>query len=281
MNESVRTKIQSLERNMTKSDMKVARLILSDYPSVGLHSLAEIGEQADVSAATVLRFVSKLGFEGFPAFQESLKAELQQSFSSPLDRFEKGAALMQSNSPLERYASYASELMQTAAKMVSGYEFGTISSLLSETKRPVHVIGGRFSRSIAELFCYGFGQVRGDCHTVQNDALSMVECLMNVRKRDLVIVFDFRRYQGPLESFCKHAAGTGATIILVTDQWQSPIQKIANHVLTVPVESPSTFDSGLAAVMCVEALIDDVSRKLQDQVPARIAKFETMYDEFK
>ena len=281
MDDSVQAKIQNLGPGMTKSDAKVARAILSNYPRVGLNSLADIGEQSDVSAATVLRFIAKLGFDSFPAFQESLKAELQQHYSSPLDRFEKGKQRVQANSPLERYANFASELMQATARMVSGYEFGTISSLLAESRRPVHVIGGRFSRSIAELFCYGFGQVRGDAHLIQNDACSMVEVLMDIKRRDIVVVFDFRRYQNRLETFAKHVSESGATIILVTDQWQSPIRKMADHVLAVPVESPSTFDSGLAPVMCIEALVDDVARKLEAQVAARISKFETLYDEFK
>ncbi len=281
MDDSVRTRIQNLSEHMTKSDAKVARAILSNYPGIGLNSLVDIGKQSDVSAATVLRFIAKLGFDSFPAFQESLKAELQQHYSSPLERFERGKVASQSSSPLEHYASFASELMQATAEMVSGYEFGTISSLLSESKRPVQVIGGRFSRSIAELFCYGFRQVRGEAHLIQNDSRSMVEVLMDMKRRDIVIVLDFRRYQSRLESFAKHASENGATIILITDQWQSPIRKLADHVLAVPVESPSTFDSGLAAVMCVEALVDDVARKLGGRVATRINRFEALYQEFR
>lgn len=266
---------------MTKSDAKVARAILSNYPRVGLNSLADIGEQSDVSAATVLRFITKLGFDSVPEFQENLKAELQQSFSSPLDRFERNRPTSQGASPLDRFAGYASELMLATAAMVSGYEFGTVSSLLASSQRPVHVIGGRFSRSIAELFCFGFGQVRGEARLIQNDVRTMVEILVDIKRRDIIILFDFRRYQPRLHTFAKQAADSGATIILVTDQWQSPIHKVADHVLTVPTESPSTFDSALAPVMCVEALIDDVARKLEKQVATRINKFETLYGEFK
>ena len=62
---------------MTPSERRVARTLLATYPTAGLESLPQLAEGAGVTGPTVLRFVRKIGFEGYPDFQRSLRHEVQ------------------------------------------------------------------------------------------------------------------------------------------------------------------------------------------------------------
>src|SRR5438128_9913985 len=80
--EVVRQRLDSL----SPAERKLARVLLASYPIAGLESVARFAERAGVSAPTVTRFITKLGFHGYPEFQEQLRQEVQARLSSPHER---------------------------------------------------------------------------------------------------------------------------------------------------------------------------------------------------
>src|SRR5689334_18324255 len=81
--ELVRQRLDSL----SPAERRLARALLASYPIAGLESVARFAERAGVSPPTVTRFIAKLGFRGYPEFQESLRHEVQARLSSPLERY--------------------------------------------------------------------------------------------------------------------------------------------------------------------------------------------------
>ncbi|HEV8596773.1 MAG TPA: MurR/RpiR family transcriptional regulator, partial [Candidatus Dormibacteraeota bacterium] len=83
MGERVRQRLDSL----SPAERRLARALLASYPIAGLESVARFAERAGVSPPTVTRFIAKLGFRGYPEFQENLRHEVQARLSSPLARY--------------------------------------------------------------------------------------------------------------------------------------------------------------------------------------------------
>src|ERR1700704_1472999 len=81
--ELVRHRLASL----SPAERKRARVLLASYPIAGLESVARFAERAGVSPPTVTRFITKLGFRGYPEFQEVIRHEVQARLSSPLARY--------------------------------------------------------------------------------------------------------------------------------------------------------------------------------------------------
>ena len=71
---------------MTAAEKKTARAFLGHYPSAGLAPVAEFARIAGTSAPTVLRFVARLGFSGYPDFQRALREEIREGRLSPLEK---------------------------------------------------------------------------------------------------------------------------------------------------------------------------------------------------
>src|SRR6195256_7056558 len=94
--ELVRHRLASL----SPAERRLARVLLSSYPIAGLESVARFAERAGVSPPTVTRFITKLGFSGYPEFQESLRDEVQARLSSPLTRYRDDQPAEGSNSAL-------------------------------------------------------------------------------------------------------------------------------------------------------------------------------------
>src|SRR6185312_3160547 len=60
--------------------------LVANYPLIGLRTVADFAARAGVSAPTILRFVSRLGFQNYPEFQSHLQEELAAQLQSPLIR---------------------------------------------------------------------------------------------------------------------------------------------------------------------------------------------------
>ncbi len=73
--------------SLSRAERKLARVLLASYPIAGLESVARFAERAGVSPPTVTRFITKLGFRGYPEFQETIRHEVQARLSSPLARY--------------------------------------------------------------------------------------------------------------------------------------------------------------------------------------------------
>src|SRR3546814_16216429 len=65
------------DATLTPSEQKIARVLLADYPVSGLGTQSSLARRAGVSDPTVVRFVAKLGFDGFTEFQASLLDEVE------------------------------------------------------------------------------------------------------------------------------------------------------------------------------------------------------------
>jgi DNA-binding MurR/RpiR family transcriptional regulator len=72
------------------------------------------------------------------------------------------------------------------------------------------------------------------------------------------------------------AAERGVRIVLMTDQWLSPIARVATHVLSARVAVPSVWDSSTALMALSEALLADVSRQGWDISKQRMSELENM-----
>ena len=103
-----------------------------------------------------------------------------------------------------------------------------------------------------------------------------VDSLVDIGRRDVIVAFDYRRYQRDTIRIVNAAADQGARVILFTDPWASPIATRAKVILTAPVEGPSPFDTMIPAMAQIEALIAAVTARLAPVSRARIEQIEAL-----
>ena len=104
--------------------------------------------------------------------------------------------------------------------------------------------------------------------------------LLDMGRGSVLVVFDVRRYQADVIEFARGADRRGATVVLLTDTWQSPAARAADHVLGFPVGSPSVFDVLTLGMALAEALVGAVALRLGDAARERIAALEELRDPF-
>ena len=205
--------------------------------------MAEFAERARVSAPTVLRFVAKLGFLGYPDFRRQLREELEAQFASPLAKPARGPGRAASAPAIDPFAKAVVANLQGTFRNLSEEDFSAIVGLLCDRRRSVHLLGGRFTDALARYLSAHLSLVRPDVRHVPSGIGVWRDRLLDIRRRDVLIVFDIRRYQDDVVAFARDAAARGAEIVLVTDQWMSPLSRQAKYVLACRVAAPSNWDS--------------------------------------
>lgn len=267
--------VRQRSATFSPAERKLSRALLASYPTAGLESVARLAERAGVSPPTVTRFVGKIGFAGYPEFQDALRREIQERLSSPLARYDAdppppGASLLQAT-----FDAAGRNLRQTAG-VIADEELDAVAALLADLRRSVLVLGGRLSGTLARHLAAQLQLLRPGVELITAGRTTPMEQLVDLRRRDVLVVFDYRRYQPDSIEAAQVAAARRAEVVLFTDAWLSPASGSAGHVLVTAVETGGAFDSLVAALAAVEAVVAAVLARLGERAQRRMRRIDEL-----
>ena len=262
-------------RQLTAAERKIARVFLAAYPIAGLENVAQLAHRAKVSGPTVMRFVSKLGFDGYLEFQEALRREVQEKLTSSLAQYPEVEAQAVGGTIQGSLQVLRAELEKSFADLQQA-EFDAVVDLLADPRYSVCCTGGRFSQVFAFFLFAHLNMMRPKCRHIVAAPTPGWDELIDVGRRTVMAVFDYRRYQNSTIEFARRAAEQGCQIVLFTDPWLSPVADVARHVLTSTVHGPSPFDTMVPGLALIETVVAGLSVKLGAQAKPRIAELERL-----
>ena len=260
---------------LTHAERKVARALMADYPVGGLDPVAKLAAAAGVSAPTVVRLVAKLGFDGYAEFQQSLKSEVSVRLSSPLQMHAERPETDREGALPRAERLLCDGIRSSFARLPPG-EFEQAARLLGDPRRSVTLIGGRFSTMLAEYLAAHLRILRSRVQVLPAAGPDRVSSMLDVGRRDVLVAFDYRRYQHDTVRLAMTAKDQGATLVAFTDPYLSPLAARADVILTSSVASPSPFDALTPALALVEAMITALVDRLGDAPRSRMARYDAL-----
>ena len=260
---------------LTPTERKPALALLANYPVPGLEPVAQFAKRAAVSGPTVLRLVAKLGFASYPLFQQALRDELEQRGRAPLAKI-GGRPFGQRprGDFVNEYGRSIIANIETSLKEMPRSEFNGALALLADRNRRIWLLGGRFSTSVALQFYLHLRELRPRVQMVSGQTATWAEHLLDFGRRDVLIVFDIRRYQDDVVRFAKEAAAQGTDIMLFTDHWLSPIAAVARHVFALRTAMPSSWESFAALSALTEVMVARLQAMHWDEASRRMERLE-------
>lgn len=277
---------------LSPAERKVARVLLAGYPAAGFETVAVLAERAAVSAPTVIRFANRLGYRGFPDFQAALREELDARNASPLSLYDssdlgrngavesEGAGTTaadgtpegdDSDAALLRHGSrlFADAVTATLAELPP-HDFEHAVGLLSDRKRRVTLAGGRFTHLLAQYLGLHLMQLRDDVRFLPDREVERTAVLAALTRRDVLVVFDYRRYESDKTTLATLVQEKGGKVVLFTDTWLSPAAPHAEVVLPSRVTAPSPYDSLVPTLAVLETVVAGVITALGDEARSRM-----------
>ncbi|MBP6861059.1 MAG: MurR/RpiR family transcriptional regulator [Neisseriaceae bacterium] len=260
---------------LSPTEKKVARILIQQYPIAGLETIAQLAQKAAVSGPTVLRLITKLGFGGYNQFQEALRTELAPQRRSPLARRQPNMAIPPHDF-LNQYADNLKHLIdQTMAQLLPA-DFETTVALLGHPKYRLWLIGGHITGPIAEYFGHHLQAIRPNVGLLRPMSHTWMDALVDMGKHDVLVIFDIRRYWPELHPLAQQARAQKSHIVLVTDQWQSPLHTLSNVTLIAHTEGHSGWDTNVSIMALVDALIAALNNQDWHRTKARLEQIERL-----
>jgi len=277
---SVRSLLQAKEDALTAAEKRVTAVLLANYPSAALTSISQLAGQAGVSDPTVHRLVVKLGFDGYPEFQKALLDEVDERMNSPLALLEAAAYARHMTDIEQTVLCSAALALGRTTEQASPADFERAVGLLADTGHAVYCCGGRASGFITSHLATHLALLRPQVRLIAPTLELAHEALIDLHAGDVLVVYDYRRYQDTVIAFARAAHERGARVVVFTDTWRSPIAQFADAVLASFVQAAAPFDTKVPALAQTEALITALVQRLPDEAKARLKQIEALRDRY-
>jgi DNA-binding MurR/RpiR family transcriptional regulator len=275
---TVRERIRQSFDSLTQSERKLANALVANYPAAGLASITIVAATAGVSTPTVARMVQKLGFKGFPAFHKALRQELEAKGSGPMQRRANWAVEVPDSHMLNRFADAVMKNLSQTFAHIDTDAFDAAVSQLAESDSRLFVVGGRITGALAGYAFTHLQAIRPRVTHMTSSSATWPHYVLDMRAGDTLLMFDVRRYESNLLHLAELAASRGINVILVTDQWASPIAKVAAQAFNCWVDIPSAWDSNTSTMMLLEALISATQERNWPQTQDRFERLDSLFD---
>ena len=271
---TVAAQLRDAMPELTPSERKVARALLAAYPVAGLGTLAELARHADVSGPTVLRLLTRLGFAGFTDFQRRLLMEIDERSATAAEHFdpERGGT---AESLVRMTLLTVTADLAADVESITETEVRDVVEALAEARR-VFLIGGALSHAAAYYLYLQLDMLRPGCRFLGAAGAPAWNALLELGRRDVLVVFDYRRYEPVTLEITRYAAAKSVRVVLFTDRWLSPVAGEAGHLLVSRTASPSAFDTLVPAIAYAETIAAALAVRLGSKVQRRIAAGEAV-----
>lgn len=219
---------------------------LCDFPGeLASYSAQELAELANVSKATVSRFVRRLGFDNYEQARRLAREESQTGsrffLSHVGNRFDAewlAADVAQGKENLER----------TFRSIGEGQLDALARRLLAARK--VWVIGFRSSYAFAVYLQWQLTQVIENIVVIPRGGETLGEHLAGIARDDCVVVFALRRRLAGTGAILDEIVKTGADVAYVTDEGAEPRQDARWHFRCQTVSSGPLFNHVSVMALC-------------------------------
>ncbi|SFJ82684.1 MurR/RpiR family transcriptional regulator [Jannaschia pohangensis] len=279
--QTISDRIHQMLDDLTRAERQLALSVLENYPASGLGPLAMLARDAEVSVPTVARMVQKLGYKGYPEFQAGLREELKARGKTPIAKHDTWAEAAPSGHILNRFTEAVIDNIRLTLGQIDPASFDQACALIADEAHHLYIVGGRITHTLAEYLFLHMQVIRPDVTHVQSTSNTWPHYLLNAKEGDVFVIFDVRRYENNTLKLAELAHARGARIILMTDQWRSPVHQLATVCLSNRIVVPSAWDSATTIMLLLETMISAVQTLNWSQTKARIEELEDMFDQTK
>ncbi|MCC7275316.1 MAG: MurR/RpiR family transcriptional regulator [Alphaproteobacteria bacterium] len=266
------SRIRAGYKDMTATNRAVADYVLEHHKEMAFASVMRVAARVGVSAATVVRFAESLGLSGFTELQALAREELRRSVDT-VSQLRRTGAKQDAQTVLASALRADIANLEKALESLPEEEFGRAVDLLARAGT-VHLVGLRSTFGLVQHFGSYLDWIGRKANVLMPGIGDLPEQLMRVRPGDACIGLSFRRYTRDTVAIFKAAHDAGAATIAMTDSDLSPLAEIADVTLAIPVQFPAFFESRVAVLSVVNALVFGVAVAHRRQTIAALRSHE-------
>jgi DNA-binding MurR/RpiR family transcriptional regulator len=267
----VRDRLEERRDALSPSERRVATVVLHDPEAIAFGTVAQLAQRAGTGGATVVRLAERLGYDGFTGLQGAVRADLAGQLRLASQRIRRPAA---HDDLASRTLAIEAENLAATFEQLDRAALRRAVDTIARRRARVVVLPGGASVGIARQLGDELALLRPGVNLVYGSPVAVATRTADLRRGDVVVAIDLRRYDGALLDSVAVIAGTGATVIALTDSVLSPLAGLADATLVAAVEGAGPFDSHLGVLAVANALVAGVAARLRSSATSRIDAVE-------
>ena len=258
---------------------KVAEYLFHNLDQAILLNSTQIAAKAEVSQATVTRFITGLGFSGFSKFKRSIARKLLEDFST-------STRLVESAKALEGRDSLFTDILRGDIENI-----GALSSHISEetfkeavnklcSARTIYILGLRSSYALAFYLAFDLRFFLSSVRLIDLGVGDIPERLRDAGPQDVLVVISFKRYTREVVKITEKVKKKGVFILGITNSELSPIAQLSDMALIAEIRIPAYFESFTAPMSLLNALITAIAIKEREKALPALNDLEKEFQVF-
>ena len=281
INEAISTLIKARD-TLSPQLNRATEYVLRHPDQVATQSMRKLASKAGVTAPTMSRVAKTLGFETYEEFRDVYRNGYHHIAGGyghkALGLQDKCAT--DSDSDLWQALFHANNAnLKTLFRTVRPEKLKAVASSLLAADR-TFVVGLLSSYSFTSYLHYIARLAMPNWILVSGRGSMLADEIAMIAENDAVLIISFVPYAYGSVQAARLAKSRGAKVVVFTDDIASPLSGSADDIFVLPNESPQYFESYVATVALIEALVAYlVSNGGQDMV-RRIEQIEATRETF-
>ena len=243
--------------------------------TLGVSTVREIAEAANVKPNTFVRMARQVGFEGYEDFRAPFREAIRKGAVSFPDRARWLQDIRKSGDLGGLYADMVEGAIRNLEETFASIDAEALKAAAEAiwASRQVFTLGVGVNNANARNFTYLASTGMVQFHAIPRPGSTPTDDLAWADKRDVLIAMSMRPYRARSWPPSRSPASRGMTIIGLSDSPASPIIRAADHGFVVAVDTPQFFPSSVSTIALLETLLSFVIAVASEEIVERVEKF--------
>lgn len=266
------TRVRNQLPQMHPAERRLADFVLNFPGDLASYSASELARLANVSNATVSRFVQKLGYAGYDEARRHVRSERHTGAAL----FMVGADAADTPSALRAHAEQGMANIDKTFFGLSLEEIDAIATAMVEA-RHVWIVGFRTGHSFATYLHWQTFQVIEHISVLPRAGQTLAEHIAGMTGEDCTIVFGLRRRVHGMDAILAQIVATGAQTLYITDE-SVPREKGPAWHIHCQTPAPGPLFNHVAVLGLCHLLATRVIERAGAAGRRRLTAIETLHD---
>ncbi len=234
-----------------------------------------LAQTCDISEATVVRFVSALGYEGYSDFQNALKDFVNTGLSLPERADIKGIK----EHGADRLHRGVLEELGNLQHLYENISVETMNEFVDQLDKvnTVYVVGSRISYTYAYYLGWSLTKIRKGVHILKGSDSTSFDLLVNANSPSLVILTTSTRYPNELIKLARMIQRSSHTLLTMTDSSICPIIGFSDLSLVVPSRSIPFIGNVSGMLVAIQYIVQELANKKGENLENYQKQLEQVY----
>lgn len=262
-------------RGLRGKSAAVLELLLSQPRRASFGSSGELAQLAGVNVATVTRTAQALGFAGWPALQQELRARYLSSLSAG----QVAAEHRGTGSPSSRSLRRDLDSLALLNRRLDERVLLTIAEAIAAAGRTVIVADGSYA-AVGLALAHNARLAGYPVTAVSAGDSELANTMSVIGEGDVLIAISFWRLYESTVLAANEARSRGVRVFALTDAASPALASAAEEVVMVPAEGEAFFPSLTAGIAVAQALVTQLAAVNPSRTGTSIEAAEAMWTKF-